>query len=157
PATSDPLTFEAGVTEATVTPAEAENEYSLVAVAGDQRSAPASVHVSTHPDGHVYSPHAHLVASAQPEIIFFKAYPREGGREAAADTIHLAPGARGKLFWEVSGNIASITLFDGSQVIDVTDITDDKAGDDDAGIGEYPIQAPSGSGPWPNYKLSIVP
>jgi|GEM_PF-4837311 len=53
-----PQTFAAGTNTATVTPAQEDQDYSLVAISGEQRSEVARVHVSTHAPDAVVSAHA---------------------------------------------------------------------------------------------------
>jgi len=59
---SGPQDLAAGTSSATVVPTADEQDYVLVAIAGQSRSTPATVHVSTHAAGDAVSAHAQLGA-----------------------------------------------------------------------------------------------
>ena len=83
PAQSAPQKFDANTSSAEVTPQAETQDYSLVALGGEQRSAAKTVHVSTHAAGSAYSSHA-------------KVDPPQGGAIAVTegDDIYIDPPVR---------------------------------------------------------------
>ena len=144
--------FDANTATATLTPQADAEDYSLVAVSGDDRSAPKTVHVSTHEQGHVYSPHFVLMHNGDPAKI--DSFTAGADRASAQPSFAAQPGDTVTLFWEVAGDIASISI-DGD-VGDVTAKTDANS-DDASGQGQADVEfQPDGTGAT-TFTLTVQP
>jgi hypothetical protein len=151
PAQSDPVKFDAGTSSTEVTPASDTQDYSLVAVSGDQRSEAKTVHVSTHTGGHVYSPHSQVLPPSQPpQINYFRIVAQGGDVGSGSDSLTAAAGASVTLAWEVEGGVAKLEIDN-----DVGDVTGKTAADGDtSGEGSTDVTLPTDS---VTYTLTITP
>lgn len=154
PAQASPQTFDASTTTAQVTPQQEAQDYLLVALSGSARSAARSAHVSTHPPGTVYSPHAQVLpAGAPPQVNYFRILASGGDVASATNAVTLPPGAAATLSWEVEGDVLGLAIDQG--VGDVTAQTD-SAADDTSGEGSVGVTLPS-SGTSVVYTLTLTP
>ncbi len=149
PAQSGPQKFDANTLTTEVTPQDDAQDYSMVAVAGDQRSESKTVHVSTHPAGHVYSPHAQVLGPGQaPVINYFRILAQGGDVSSATESLTAAPGATVTLAWELEGDVAKVEIDN-----DVGDVTDKTTS---SGDGTTDVTLPTGTDPV-TYTLTVTP
>jgi hypothetical protein len=138
-----------------VSPVQEVNDYSMVAISGDVRSTPATVHISTHLPGLVYSPHAVLLAPGGPPQILQFVVSATGDAASASGSISANPRQRLRFFWQVSGVVRKLEIDSG--VGDVTQFTDANQ-DDGSGSGqtEVAFDAPEGAASI-TYQLTLTP
>jgi hypothetical protein len=153
PAQSEVQKFDSNTSSTEVTPQQETQDYSLVAVAGDQRSDPKTVHVSTHPEGHIYSPHAVVLPPGQaPQVNYFRVLAQGGDVASATDSLTAAPGATVTLAWEVEGDVAKVEIDN-----DVGDVTSKTAAEGDtSGEGTVDVKLPDSGDPV-KYTLTMTP
>ncbi len=106
-----------GSTSLDVTPTAETNDYALVAIAGGLRSAPATVHISTHQEHECVSGHAQV--DGAPAITLFQAAPLDGSQPAAG-ALSIASGASITLTWTWSGD-GTLSLDDGQGPLAIPD------------------------------------
>jgi len=153
PAQSDPQKLDASTSSTEVTPQKEAQDYSLVALSGEQRSEAKTVHVSTHAEGHVYSPHAAVLPPGQPpQVNYFRAVAQGGDAAKASESLTAAPGATVTLAWEVEGDVGKLEIDN-----DVGDVTSKTATDGDtSGEGTIDVKLPD-TGDSLKYTLTITP
>ena len=137
-----PQSITDGSTSLVVTPPGDVNDYSLVALAGQVRSAPSVVHVSTHAAGDCVSPHADVSPPTPPAISAFLAAPKDNSTPAA-QTLAAQSGDTVTLSWTLAGAAASLQIDNGvGDVLALTTLGADGASY--SGQTDVAVQIPDG-------------